>query len=180
MKMANQLPKIAPKTVVNRSQTPFMVWLRDKLNAIHRERITPPPGLPTPDGECKFYEMNRFPNTQSARNPPPAALPDGVHHKLAHNYYMDRDARREVEPPKCIYSADSDGAVFKNLKGETISHDEAVKMEKKEQQKNFGLEAPTPGYGYLWRRNRTHESPTLKISKDIEALEKYDCHTFSD
>ncbi|VDN42586.1 unnamed protein product [Gongylonema pulchrum] len=105
--MSSQLPKIAPKTVVNRAQTPIMVWLRDKLNAIYRQRITPPPGLPTPDGE-------------SARTRPPASLPGGVHHRLANNYYMDRDARRGVEPPKCIYSADSHGPVFKNLKGETV------------------------------------------------------------
>lgn len=49
--MASKVPKIAPKTVINRTQTPLMVWLRDKLNAIYRDRTTPPPGLPTADGE---------------------------------------------------------------------------------------------------------------------------------
>lgn len=53
-KMASKLPKIAPKTVINRKQTPVMVWLRDKLNAVYRDRTTPPPGLPTSDGEVSY------------------------------------------------------------------------------------------------------------------------------
>lgn len=58
--MASQIPKIAPKTVVNRQQTPIIVWIRDKLLAIRRDRRTPPPGLPTPDGEVSdHYDILR-------------------------------------------------------------------------------------------------------------------------
>lgn len=53
-KMASKLPKIAPEIVINRRQTPLIVWLRDKLNAVYRDRTTPPPGLPTPDGEVSW------------------------------------------------------------------------------------------------------------------------------
>uniref|UniRef100_A0A915PHQ0 NADH dehydrogenase [ubiquinone] 1 alpha subcomplex subunit 7 n=1 Tax=Setaria digitata TaxID=48799 RepID=A0A915PHQ0_9BILA len=176
--MTSRLPKIAPKTVVNRTQTPIMVWLRDKLNAIYRDRVTPPPGLPTPDGESKFYEMNRFPNTQAARSRPPVSLPGGVHHKISDNYYSDRDARRAVQPPKCIYAVDSHGPVFKSLTGETISREEAMKVET-DPRKNFGLEAPTPGFGYAWHRNKEDELTTPKYSKDFAALEKYDKFMYS-
>lgn len=70
--------------------------------------------------QSKFYEMNRFPNTQAARSRPSASLPGGVHHKSSDNYYLERDARRSVQPPKCIYSTDSHGPVFKSLDGEVI------------------------------------------------------------
>ncbi|VDK86398.1 unnamed protein product [Onchocerca ochengi] len=177
--MASKLPKIAPKTVINRAQTPIMVWLRDKLNAVYRDRTTPPPGLPTSDGESKFYEMNRFPNTQAARSRPSASLPGGVHHKSSDNYYLERDARRSVQPPKCIYSTDSHGPVFKSLDGEVISCEAGTKVEAG-LRKNFGLEAPTPGFGYAWHRNKEDELPTTKYSKDFAALEKYDKFTYSD
>uniref|UniRef100_A0A1I7V5Y3 NADH dehydrogenase [ubiquinone] 1 alpha subcomplex subunit 7 n=2 Tax=Loa loa TaxID=7209 RepID=A0A1I7V5Y3_LOALO len=178
-KMTSKLPKIAPKTVVNRTQTPLIVWLRDKLNAVYRDRTTPPPGLPTSDGESKFYEMNRFPNTQAARSRPSVSLPGGVHHKSFDNYYLDRDARRNVQPSKCIYTTDSHGPVFKTLSGETISCEAATKVEG-DLRKNFGLESPTPGFGYAWHRNRDEELPTQKYSKDLAALEKYDKFTYSD
>ncbi|EFO20357.1 hypothetical protein LOAG_08136 [Loa loa] len=177
--MTSKLPKIAPKTVVNRTQTPLIVWLRDKLNAVYRDRTTPPPGLPTSDGESKFYEMNRFPNTQAARSRPSVSLPGGVHHKSFDNYYLDRDARRNVQPSKCIYTTDSHGPVFKTLSGETISCEAATKVEG-DLRKNFGLESPTPGFGYAWHRNRDEELPTQKYSKDLAALEKYDKFTYSD
>uniref|UniRef100_A0A0R3RQY8 NADH dehydrogenase [ubiquinone] 1 alpha subcomplex subunit 7 n=1 Tax=Elaeophora elaphi TaxID=1147741 RepID=A0A0R3RQY8_9BILA len=176
--MTSKLPKIAPKTVINRTQTPVMVWLRDKLNAIGRDRTTPPPGLPTSDGESKFYEMNRFPNTQAARSRPSASLPVGVYHKLSDNYYLDRDARRRVQPPKIIYIADSQGPVFKNLDGEISC--EATTELGASLRKNFGLELPTPGFGYAWQRNKEEELPAPKCSKDLGALEKYDKFTYSD
>ncbi|EJW79738.1 hypothetical protein WUBG_09353 [Wuchereria bancrofti] len=177
--MAGKLPKIAPKTVINRTQSPVIVWLRDKLNAVYRDRTTPPPGLPTADGESRFYEMNRFPNTQAARTRPSVSLPGGVHHKSSDNYYLNRDARRSVQPPKCIYSADSHGQVFKSFDGETIRSETAMKVEAG-LRKNFGLELPTPGFGYAWHRNKDEELHTPKYSKDLAALEKYDKFTYSD
>ncbi|CAG9530992.1 unnamed protein product [Cercopithifilaria johnstoni] len=177
--MVSKLPKIAPKTVINRTQTPVMVWLRDKLNAIYRDRTTPPPGLPTSDGESRFYEMNRFPNTQAARSRPSVSLPGGVYHKSSDNYYLDRDARRSVQPPKCIYTADSHGPIFKSIDGEIISFEAATEV-KAGLRKNFGLESPTPGFGYAWHRNKEEELPTPKYSKDLAALEKYDKFAYSD
>ncbi|VDN01715.1 unnamed protein product [Thelazia callipaeda] len=174
----SKLPKIASESVVNRAQTPIIVWIRDKLNAIYRDRKTPPPGLPTADGESRFYEMNRFPKTQSARSRLPVSLPGGVHHKLSDNYYLDRDARHSVEPPKCVYSADATGISFKSLKGETLNREEVMKPET-EPRKNFGLEMPTAGFGYRWHRNREDELSTPKNSKCFAALEKYDKHTYS-
>lgn len=46
--------KIASAAVKNRSQAPFWVWLRNKLLAVDRQKITPPAGLGTPDGKVPF------------------------------------------------------------------------------------------------------------------------------
>lgn len=46
-----KIPKIAPKDVVNRKQTPIMEWIRNKLLAVDRSDKTPPPGLPTEDNQ---------------------------------------------------------------------------------------------------------------------------------
>ncbi|MCP9262386.1 hypothetical protein DINM_004565 [Dirofilaria immitis] len=177
VEMANKLPKIAPKTVINRRQTPIIVWLRDKLNAIYRDRTTPPPGLPTSDGESKFYEMNRFPNTQAARSRPSVSLPGGIHHKSSDNYYLDRDVRRSVQPQN-VYIPQILMARFS--KASMTKHCEVTAKTEAGLRKNFGLEAPTPGFGYAWHRNKEDELPTPKHSKDFAALEKYDKFTFSD
>ena len=39
------------------------------------------------------------------RSPPPPNLPGGQAHKLAFNYYCDRDLRRDVKPPTTQPSA---------------------------------------------------------------------------
>ena len=48
--------KIADATVQNRSQTPFFSWLRRKLLAVDRLDVTPPPGIPGPDGKVGFID----------------------------------------------------------------------------------------------------------------------------
>lgn len=59
--------KLAPATVNNRTQSPFFVWLRDKLLAVHRQSVTPPPGLPDEDGKvCSLYETKQLSYLSSA------------------------------------------------------------------------------------------------------------------
>uniref|UniRef100_A0A0M3HS56 NADH dehydrogenase [ubiquinone] 1 alpha subcomplex subunit 7 n=1 Tax=Ascaris lumbricoides TaxID=6252 RepID=A0A0M3HS56_ASCLU len=98
--------KIASAAVKNRSQAPFWVWLRNKLLAVDRQKITPPAGLGTPDGKAVYHNNLRFPNTQSARTQPAPSLPEGIHHRLSDVYYLERDARRTVMPPNPLYVAD--------------------------------------------------------------------------
>lgn len=49
--------KIAAATVQNRTQTPFWNWLRNKLLAVERLDVTPPPGLPGPDGKVRHLDQ---------------------------------------------------------------------------------------------------------------------------
>ncbi|KAL7069674.1 hypothetical protein ACQ4LE_011120 [Meloidogyne hapla] len=101
--MASKFPKIASSKIRNQDSTPFFASLRDFLLGVKRQPITPPPGLPTEDGEAHYQPHNRFPNTQSARSIEPASTEEGIVRKIADNYYYSRDARRDVLPPPSVY-----------------------------------------------------------------------------
>uniref|UniRef100_A0A7I4XS48 NADH dehydrogenase [ubiquinone] 1 alpha subcomplex subunit 7 n=1 Tax=Haemonchus contortus TaxID=6289 RepID=A0A7I4XS48_HAECO len=167
--------KIAAATVQNRTQTPFWTWIRNKLLAVDRLPKTPPPGLPTPDGKAVYHNPLRFPNTQSAR--PGSAelptLPGGVHHISSGNYYYTRDGRREVLPPKPVYLSDGHQVQFGTPTGAALTESEAVQVNKGPSA-NFGLESPTPGFGFEWKRNRETELETQKEDPELARLERFD------
>ncbi|KHN78281.1 NADH dehydrogenase [ubiquinone] 1 alpha subcomplex subunit 7 [Toxocara canis] len=165
--------KIASATVKNRSQAPFWVWLRNKLLAVDRLKTTPPPGLETPDGKAVYHNNLRYPNSQSARTQPPPSLPGGIHHRLSDVYYLERDARRTVMPPSPLYTVDESGVKYGTPLGEEIPREKAIQVNKGPGE-NFGLEAPTPGFGYEWKRDRSEELATQKYSSDLSYLEKFD------
>jgi len=56
-----------------------------------------------------YQNPNRFANNQSSRNVEPALAQGGVHHKIADNYYYERDGRRMVLPPTPIYKVLEEG-----------------------------------------------------------------------
>ncbi|KJH42675.1 NADH:ubiquinone oxidoreductase subunit B14.5a [Dictyocaulus viviparus] len=172
--------KIAAATVQNRTQTPFWNWLRNKLLAVDRQPITPPPGLPTPDGKAKYHNPLRFPKSQSARpgSAEPPSLPGGVHHLLADNYYYTRDGRHEVLPPKPIYKSDGHHVKYGTYAGEELTVENAVQVNKGPSS-NFGLDAPTPGFGYEWKRKRTEELEATKEDAELARLERFDRFTAS-
>uniref|UniRef100_A0A8R1HL48 NADH dehydrogenase [ubiquinone] 1 alpha subcomplex subunit 7 n=1 Tax=Caenorhabditis japonica TaxID=281687 RepID=A0A8R1HL48_CAEJA len=156
--------KIAAATVQNRTQTPFWNWLKQKLLASDRLPITPPPGIAGPDGKAVYQNPLRFPNTQAAR-PGSAELPNlpgGVHHKLADNYYLTRDGRRTVDPPAVLYSS-----------GEFSGNKPDVQVNKGPET-NFGLAAPTPGFGSEWSRSKQNELSSQQNNKEFEYLQRFD------
>ncbi|CAJ0594706.1 unnamed protein product [Cylicocyclus nassatus] len=172
--------KIADAATKNRTQTPFWTWLRNKLLAVDRLPGTPAPGIPGKDGKAVYHNPLRFPKTQSAR--PGSAelpsLPGGIHHKLAENYYYTRDGRRVVLPPNVLYVADAHGVEFGSAKGEKIERDKAIQVNKGPNA-NFGLQAPTPGFGFEWKRARETELETQRNEPELEKLERFDRFTAS-
>uniref|UniRef100_A0AC35GP67 NADH dehydrogenase [ubiquinone] 1 alpha subcomplex subunit 7 n=1 Tax=Panagrolaimus sp. PS1159 TaxID=55785 RepID=A0AC35GP67_9BILA len=167
--------KIASAAIKNRKQTPIMSWLRDKLLAVGRRPDQAPPGLPGPDGKFVFNYQNRFPNTQASRSPDPPAIPGGVHHKLADNYYHTRDARHTVEPPPELYKAQEEGSIgtFLDLNSQQPI-DKPILGVNHGPSQNFGLKAPTPGFGFEWNRSVQEEQPSQKNDKHLAHAQKFD------
>ncbi|XP_026474514.1 NADH dehydrogenase [ubiquinone] 1 alpha subcomplex subunit 7-like [Ctenocephalides felis] len=73
----------------------------------------------------------RFEPFLATRSPPPPAIPDGPSSKLSANYYVSRDARREVMPPTVLHA--------QNL----LASGEATP-------KCARTKLPTPGQVYRW------------------------------
>ncbi|CAI5441816.1 unnamed protein product [Caenorhabditis angaria] len=167
--------KIAAATVQNRTQTPFWNYVKEKLLAAHRQPITPPPGIAGEDGKCVYQNPLRFPKTQSAR--PGSAelptLPGGVHHKLADNYYLTRDGRRTVEPPAALYASDGHVKQYGTQTGEAVQREQAIQVNAGPES-NFGLAAPTPGFGATWARNKEFELDSQKNDPSFEYFQRFD------
>jgi len=172
---SKRVAKIASEAVETRSSTPLFSWIRDKCLAVYRDKRTPPPGLPTPDGEAHYHYPHRFPNTQTARAKEMPKLPGGVHHRLSDVYYHERDARRAVDPPSPLYESDQQVQKFGDHTGKELSSEEVVKAVVKGPRENFGLNGPpTPGFGYEWTRDATHERDYQKKDKDLRNTERFD------
>uniref|UniRef100_A0A1I8B264 NADH dehydrogenase [ubiquinone] 1 alpha subcomplex subunit 7 n=1 Tax=Meloidogyne hapla TaxID=6305 RepID=A0A1I8B264_MELHA len=170
--MASKFPKIASSKIRNQDSTPFFASLRDFLLGVKRQPITPPPGLPTEDGEAHYQPHNRFPNTQSARSIEPASTEEGIVRKIADNYYYSRDARRDVLPPPSVYDigphetacyAVTDGSV--SAEGKNVGP---------KQNYGFNPKIPTPGFGYEWTRSIEAEGFTQQKDPDLARTQKFD------
>ncbi|KAK6017706.1 hypothetical protein OSTOST_16769 [Ostertagia ostertagi] len=116
--------KIAAATVQNRTQTPFWRWVRNKLLAVDRLPITPPPGLPTADGKAEYHNPLRFPKTN-----PLVLVQQSNQHCLVEfiilcqriTITLGMDGRREVKPPKPLYLSDGHHAQFGTHTGEVLA-----------------------------------------------------------
>jgi ferredoxin len=62
----------------------------------------------------------RHKNDLSTRSPPHPMIPDGPNHKLSGNYYVNRDARRLVTPPKNYVEVEHAGKQIKGKVGQTL------------------------------------------------------------
>uniref|UniRef100_A0A7E4W9I6 NADH dehydrogenase [ubiquinone] 1 alpha subcomplex subunit 7 n=1 Tax=Panagrellus redivivus TaxID=6233 RepID=A0A7E4W9I6_PANRE len=166
--------KLAAATVQNRTQTPFWNWIRNRLLAVERQPKYSATGELITDGKQPYHNPLRFPKTQSARSPDPPALPGGVHHKLSDNYYLGRDGRRSVVPPAKLYAATEEGKVgaFGDINDQPVER--AVLGVNKGPSENFGLKAPTPGFGYEWTRNIADEEGTQQKDQSLSNIEKFD------
>lgn len=70
------------------------------------------------------------------------------------------------------------GVVVVDVGGVVCRREKAIQVNKGPNE-NFGLEAPTPGFGHEWKRDRSEELATQKYSKDLSYLEKYDRYSSS-
>uniref|UniRef100_A0A7R9G7I3 NADH dehydrogenase [ubiquinone] 1 alpha subcomplex subunit 7 n=1 Tax=Timema shepardi TaxID=629360 RepID=A0A7R9G7I3_TIMSH len=85
----------------------------------------------------KYTNALRFADGIAARTQPPPVLPEGPAHKLAANYYYDRDGRREVKPATVLAGPN---LAFTLGSGQQ-SGETAISNEKK---------PPTPGSIWHW------------------------------
>lgn len=115
--------------------------------------------------QAVYRPPGRYPSTQTTRSPDQPNIPGGPAHKLATNYYFDRDHRRNVAPPTPIYKPGESAAVddaekkyslfisifflfvyisnFRSTDGKSYT-----KGFDKGPSENFGLgDIPTPGVG---------------------------------
>ncbi|KAI1720189.1 NADH:ubiquinone oxidoreductase subunit b14.5a (Complex i-B14.5a) domain-containing protein [Ditylenchus destructor] len=173
---------LAPNALNHRTSTPLMAWIRAKLLCIDRDPKTPPPGPPTADGKARYMAHNRFPSTQSAKDQLPPDVPGGIHHRLADNYYYERDARRTIEPPKPLYQAGQEapqitsGQVAAEVPASQQAHPvRVIRGVVKGPDQNYGLPSmPTPGFGYQWNRTIGEEMATQKKDPNLRFMEQFD------
>lgn len=97
------------------------------------------------------------------------------------------DGRHEVVPPRPLVVAHSTAVSFGTHHGEKLEYilfiisvlyfysrkTDAVKVNIGPQS-NFGLSAPTPGFGASWQRSRHNELDAPKNNAEFERLEKFD------
>uniref|UniRef100_A0A6G1S700 Adrenodoxin-like protein, mitochondrial n=1 Tax=Aceria tosichella TaxID=561515 RepID=A0A6G1S700_9ACAR len=62
----------------------------------------------------------RHKTDMSTRSPPHPMIPDGPNHKLSGNYYVSRDTRRLVMPPKNYVEVEHAGKHIKGKIGQTL------------------------------------------------------------
>ncbi|KAK6010510.1 hypothetical protein OSTOST_24462 [Ostertagia ostertagi] len=128
----------------NPMEAPFRWWVRSKLLVVDRLPVTPSPGLPTADGKAEYHNPLRFPKTKSVRPGP---------------------AEQRTLPGEFHHSI-SENYYYNR------QHD-AVQVNKGPSA-NFGSPAPTPGFGYEWKRTRDEELQTQREDPDLSRLERFD------
>jgi len=104
-------------SVKPRDVTPIVAWIRNTLSG------------------RKLKSVHRFEGEISPRTQPQPLLPGGPSHKLAQNWYCDRDGRRKSEPPRLVYER-------KALPSGTEATTASLTAGKPS--------PPKPGYGYNW------------------------------
>ncbi|KAK6012322.1 UcrQ family protein [Ostertagia ostertagi] len=90
---------------------------------------------------------------------------------MSENYYYTRDGRREVKPPKPLYLSDGHHAQFGTHTGEVLAQLDGSSKLNQGPSANFGSPAPTPGFGYEWKRTREEELQTQKEDPELSRLE---------
>ncbi|KAK6032536.1 hypothetical protein OSTOST_01281 [Ostertagia ostertagi] len=146
----------------NPTEAPFRWWVRCKLLVVDRLPITPSPGLPTADGRLES-DVPVFHSAKCSARESQAEYHNPLRfHKT--KSVRPGPAKQRTLPGEFHHSI-SENYYYNR------QHD-AVQVNKR--QSLLGYPAPTPGFGFEWKRTRDEELQTEREDPELSRLVRFD------